>query len=248
MDLRILRRPAIAAGLAFACALRVEAQGQTDRVPPMSLRETAVSLARSGAANNDARTVLAAAQLMITAERTSPGLERVEPATMDSVRREERQKAEAFTAAGLLRLASRIAVEQRDAPIAKAAAELAANAEVGLGEAALATELRTAANALASTRGSLGGPIWTDGFLASGQVMEYKVTFEGAHAPNKIDVSTNSSSADLDCYLYENRQLVARDDGYGGSCSIKWSQKYTGAMTLRIRNTGVASYYVLISN
>ncbi len=139
-------------------------------------------------------------------------------------------------------------MEQGDAAIAKAAAELAANADVGLGATALAAELRTAANALASTRGSLGGPIWTDGFLASGQVVEYKVTFEGAHAPNKIDVSTNSASADLDCYLYENKQLVARDDGYGGSCSIKWSQKYTGAMTLRIRNTGVASYYVLISN
>ena len=248
MDVRMLHRAAVAAGLIVAGAVQAEAQDPSDRVPPMSLRETAVSLARSGAANNDARTVLAAAQLMITAERTSPGLQRVEPMPTDSVRREERQKAEAFTAAGLLRLASRIAVEQGDAPIAKAAAELAANAEVGLGQASLATELQTAAKALSSTRGSLGGPIWTDGFLASGQVMEYKVTFEGAHAPNKIDVSTNSSNADLDCYLYENKQLVARDDGYGGSCSIKWSQKYTGAMTLRIRNTGVASYYVLISN
>ena len=247
MSDRISRAGLMVSALALFLNGSLHAQ-QPDRVPPVSLRETAVSLARAGAANNDARTVLAAAQIMITAERSSPGLVRLAPGAADSVRPEERQKAEAFTAAGLLRLASRIAVEQGDATTAKAAAELAANADLGLGHAALASDLRTAAQALASTRGSLGGPIWADGFLASGQVMEYRVTFEGAHAPNKIDVSTNSPNADLDCYLYENRQLVARDDGYGGSCSIKWSQKYSGAMSLRIRNTGSASYFVLISN
>src|SRR5688500_18639766 len=120
---------------ALALVLGGSLQAQTtERVPPMSLRETAVSLARAGAANNDARTVLAAAQIMITAERSSPGLVRIAPDPADSVRREERQKADAFTAAGLLRLASRIAVEQRDAATAKAAAELAANSDVGLGQ------------------------------------------------------------------------------------------------------------------
>jgi len=58
----------------------------------------------------------------------------------------------------------------------------------------------------------------------------------------------SSARGDLDCYLYEGNQLVARDAGYGGDCSIKWSQKLKGTVTLRIRNTGAGTYYTLVSN
>jgi hypothetical protein len=228
------------------------ASGQTDSaqamVPGVSLQETAASLARSGAARNDARTVLGAAQLLITAERTSPGLRRVTAATADSVRPEEAAKAGAFTPAGLLRLASRVAVEQQDGATASAAAELAANREVGLGDARLAQELRQAANAVVASRGAAGGPIWSDGYLGSGAVVEFKVAFEGGYVPNSINVSASSYRGDLDCYLYEGTQLVARDNGYGGDCAIRWSQRLKGAVTLRVLNTGAATYYTVLSN
>jgi hypothetical protein len=71
---------------------------------------------------------------------------------------------------------------------------------------------------------------------------------EGGYVPNGIRASASNIHADLDCYPYEGRQLVARDAGFGGSCSIKWSQRYTGTMTLRVRNAGAGTYYVLISN
>lgn len=216
-------------------------------IPRVSLHETAAALARSGAANNDARTVLAAAQLLITAGRRTPGLERVEPASRDTIRPEELQKG-VVTAAGLLRLASRIAVEQQDAQTARVAADLAGNPDVGLGDAALALELRTAADGLARTRGRMGGPVWSDGFLVTNEVAEFRLSFQGGYVPNKLSISASSPQADLDCYLYDGRQLVARDNGYGGNCTIRWSQRMTGVMTLRVRNAGVGTYFTVVSN
>ena len=242
-----LRRVLVVAA-SFISSVATTAIAQGTPAPIVSIRETAASLARSGAASGDARAVLAAAQLLITAERASPGLQRVDAAPADTGRPEELTKAGVFTAAGLLRLASRIAVEQQDLTTARVAGELAANTDVGLGDTALAKELRAAAQALAQSRGAAGGPIWADGFIGANAAAEYKVSFQGGYAPNKIDVSASSGTADLDCYLYEGKQLVARDNGFGGDCSIKWSQKLSGTMTLRVRNVGAGTYYVIISN
>jgi hypothetical protein len=217
-------------------------------VPAVSLRETAVVLARSGAANNDPRTVLAAAQIVITAERASPGLERVALAAEQGLRPAEAAKVGDLTAADLLRLASRISVEQLDAGTASVAAHLAANPDVGLGDSELGEELRRAAEALASVRGAEGGPVWADGYLAAGDVAEFRLAFEGGYVPNRISVSASNRLGDLDCYLYEGDQLVARDADYRGACAIAWSQKLKGTMILRVRNTGAATYYVLVSN
>jgi hypothetical protein len=217
-------------------------------VPIVSLRETAAVLARSGAANNDPRAVLAAAQIMMTAERPSDGLKRVAHAAPDTLRAAEAVKVAELTAAELLRLASRVAVDHLDAGTAYLAAKLAADPKTGLGDSALGSELRRAADALASTRGAQGGPIWADGHLASGEAAEFSVAFEGGYVPNRINVSASNYHGDLDCYLYEGDQPVARDDGYEGNCSIAWSQKLKGSVTLRVRNTGAATYYVLVSN
>jgi hypothetical protein len=226
------------------------AQAERDQpaVPVVSLRETAVTLARSGAANNDPRTVLAAAQIMIAAERPSDGLKLVAHPAPDTLRAVEASKLGELTAVELLRLASRIAVDQLDAGTACLAADVAADPKTGLGNGALGSELRRAADALGSTRGAQGGPIWADGHLASGEVAEFRVAFEGGYVPNRINVSASNYHGDLDCYLYEGDQPVARDDGYEGNCSIAWSQKLKGSVTLRVRNTGAATYYVLVSN
>jgi hypothetical protein len=164
------------------------------------------------------------------------------------MRPEEATKAGEFTAAGLLRLASRVAVEQQDASTARAAADLAANRELGLGDDRLAHELRQAANALVASRGAAGGPIWSDGYLTTGGVAEFQISFEGSYVPNSLNVTASSYHGDLDCYLYEGSQLVARDNGYSGDCAIRWTQRLKGAVTLRVRNTGAGTYYTLLSN
>jgi hypothetical protein len=192
--------------------------------------------------------VLAAAQIMITVERASPGLKRIGGISRDSVRPEEVAKGGDLSAAGLLRLASRIAVEQQDVRTAQIAAELAANHDVGLGDTALGLELRQLAGAVLASRGASGGPIWDDGYLGTGGVAEYRITFEGGYVPNAVTVSASNLRGDLDCFLYEGTQLVARDASYGGDCSIKWSQKFKGTVTLRVRNAGSGTHYTVISN
>ena len=138
-----------------------------EQVPVVSLRETAAVLARAGAANNDARTVLAAAQIMITAERATANLRRVDPRPTNDARPGEARKGGDLTAASLLRLAVQIAVDQSDAQTAYVAARLARDAEIGLGNEALGEELGRAAAALTSTRGASGGPVWADGLLGA---------------------------------------------------------------------------------
>jgi hypothetical protein len=186
--------------------------------------------------------------VLITAERPSPGIRRINPEPAPELLPGEAAKVGILSPAGLLREASRIAVEQGDAASARDAAELAADEMVGLGDLELAAELGRAAEALESTRGATGGPIWEDGELRSGEIAEYEVEFEGGFRPNRIRVSSSSELGDLDCYLYEGANLVARDAGFEGDCSIDWSQSIQGAVILRIRNSGSGTYYVLVSN
>src|SRR6478736_3658323 len=96
---RWVRLIVFAAALVLGPGRMVGAQGA--QPPTVSIRESAASLVRSGIASNDARTVLAAAQLLITAERASPGLQRVGPVLADTSRPEEQTKSGVFTAAGL---------------------------------------------------------------------------------------------------------------------------------------------------
>ena len=246
---RAIRRSLLV--LLLPCALPRPAAGQVEpgsAVPSVSLRETAAVLARSGAANADARTVLAAARVLLTAERPSAGIRRVDATVGPPPLPGEQAKADLLTAAGLLREASRIAVEQGDVGTARAAAALAGDSEVGLGDRALAEELQRRADALARSRGAAGGPIWQDGQLGTGEVAEYEVEFDGGFRPNRIRVSASSDRGDLDCYLYEGSNLVARDAGFAGDCSIEWSQSIQGAVILRIRNSGAGTYFVLVSN
>jgi hypothetical protein len=185
---------------------------------------------------------------MITAERSSQGLERIPTGRDPSLRPEEERKLGELTAAGLLRLASRIAVEQLDVATAEQAAALAADSVVGLGDSALAEELGRAAEALASTRGRVGGPIWADGHLAAGEFVEFKIKFEGGRSPNVMKVSASNYDGDLDCLLLDGDRVASQDDGYGSDCSIEWDQEIEGEVILRVRNTGAATYYVLVSN
>src|SRR5207244_13363302 len=68
-------------------------------IAAVSLRQTAAALAGSGIAHYDPRSVLAAAQLLIIAERPSAGLGGFAP------------QLATLTAAGFLRAAARIAAE-----------------------------------------------------------------------------------------------------------------------------------------
>lgn len=205
-----------------------------------SVREAAGALARAGEARGDARTLLAAAQLMVTAERRSPNI------ILDGAAPPP-ESPDLANAAATLRRASQLAVEQFDIETARLAADLAADSKVGLGDYRLAAELRTSADALGRTRGAASGPIWADGRLKGGEEVKYRITFNGGFSPNRIDVSGSRPGAKLECALFDGTLAIAEQTG-SGRCSLKWSQKVTGAVTLKLRNGGDTSYYTIVSN
>jgi hypothetical protein len=230
-------------------------EGEQD-LPAVSLRETAVTLARSGVAHQDARLVLGAALLTITAEGATPGIELVKGDLWAPVG--ERESLRDFSAAALLRLASRIAVDQGDAVVARAAAELTGRPALplvdtvppvlGVRDTALAAVLHRAAAALVSVRGAVGGPIWKDGFVQEGGEAEYRVSFEGSYLPNAIVILPSHREAQLECSLYEGDRLDQSVRSTDGRCTLRWKQRHQGQVTLRIRNEGTGTYYTLTSN
>jgi len=234
------------------------AQGQEAKqdLSAVSLRETAVTLARAGVAHQDARLVLGAALLVIAAEGETPGIELVRGELWAPPLEGESQ--DDFSAIALLQLASRIAVEQGDPVVARAVTELTGRPARPAGESmppvlsvqdsALAAALHRAAAALISVRGAVGGPVWRDGHLGSGGEAEYRVSFEGGYVPNAIIIVPSNRAAELECALYEGDRLGESVRSAGGKCTLRWRQRYQGEVTLKIRNEGAGTYYTLTSN
>jgi len=232
--------------LLFASNQQSAAQSEdTSRV--ISLRQTAQELYQAGVVSDDPRLVLAAAQVLIIVERVSPGIGALRLVGPDSTWPEQVRRAFRLTTRALLREASQMAEDHHDAATALAAAELASNPRVGILDSALARELRNRAQGLATTRGATGGPLWRDGYLAAGQGTEYWVAFEGGRIPNRVDVAASNRHANLACSLIDGGKIT-QGRGEGGSCTLKWDQRTTGKVTLRVVNNGDGSYYVISSN
>jgi hypothetical protein len=232
------------------------AQEAEQDLPAVSLRETAVTLARAGVAQQDARLVLGAALLMIAAERETPGIELVRGDLWAPVL--EGEVPDDFSAIALLRLASQIAVDQGDPVVARAATELTGRPAVPAGESvppvlsvrdsALAASLHRAATALVNMRGAVGGPVWRDGYVGQSGEAAYRVSFEGGYVPNAIIILPSNREAALECALYEGDRLDESVRSVNDRCTLRWQQRYEGEVTLMIRNQGAGTYYTLTTN
>lgn len=251
--IRIAGWSVLAGGLLLMPVAPAGAQEEPEEpeVPYVGLGQTAAELARSGIAREDPRSVLAAAQIMITAERPTPGLEMTEearPGRPPGVDEAEAEKAP-MGARGLLREAVRLAVEQGDRATAQAAIALAESEDAGLGDTGLAETLRAAAEPLMTqTRGAVGGPVWAEDYLYPENWVQYDITFQGGYVPNRVNVHAGNRYADLDCYLYDQGRLVAQDTRYYADCGLSWNQAWTGTMRIVIWNRGAGSWLRLQSN
>jgi hypothetical protein len=197
--------------------------------PPVSLTETAALLARNGAANQNARTVMAAAEILRAVERGTPRVQRIGPVDGPTGPWDG-----PMTSAALLQLASAIATDHND-----------------WGTAEYVAWLRQLPDSVPPTRGASGGPVWADAYLGVGREATYTVEFEGGITPNVLQVSAGKASSVLQCDLYEegnSRHPTVRLGSLAGTCSIEWRQATQGKMTLRIRNAGPATYFVVSSN
>jgi hypothetical protein len=229
---------------------RGRAQERSDAGPLVSLKQHAAALARAGWQSQDARVILAAAQLLMLLDRGAGGIRRVQggeslPPDWDV--------PTPFDASGLLRLASEVAVDRQDRVTAEVAATLA-RAELGITDTALSAALGRAAAALAGVRGAVGAPRVVEGFLKEGETAEYAIPFEGGGVVNHVTVSLSAERGSLSCYLYDdpaaapNRSARRAAEDRPGGCGLTWRQESPGEVTLRIRNAGPAAYFVLLTN
>jgi hypothetical protein len=188
-----------------------------------------VRLATDGAARRDARTVLAAAEILRMAERGSARVQRLSEPTgpsgpWDGV----------LSSAALFRLASRLASDLGDWATADYAAWLL-----------------QLPDSIPVTRGATGGPVWADAWLGPGKEASYSIEFAGGQTPNQLQVSAGRAGAALRCALHpasEPERVTVQVRSLAGTCALEWRQAAAGRMTLRIRNGGSATYFVVSSN
>jgi len=212
--------------LLMACAVPLAAQ-QPPR--PVSLTETAVRLAEAGAAQHNPRTVMAAGEILRMVERGTPRVRRLGPAEGPSGPWDG-----PLSSAALLQLASRIATEQGDWATADYVAWLL-----------------QLPDSVPVTRGASGGPVWADAYLGRGKEIGYTIDFTGGQTPNLLQVSAGKAGAVIECSLREGGEagrLAARKKSLAGTCALEWRQATAGRMSLRIRNSGPATYFVVSSN
>lgn len=219
----------LASLLLWSAALPLPAQQRAQpKLRPISLTETAVRLAEDGATNHNARTVMAAAEILRVAERGSARVQRVEPATGPTGAWDG-----PLSSTALLRLASRIAADQGDWATADYAAWLL-----------------QLPDSIPVTRGAASGPVWADSYLGRGQQVSYSIDFAGGQTPNLLQVSAGKAGAVLECTLREGTEghTAARVRSLAGTCTMEWRQASAGRMTLRVKNSGPATYFVVSSN
>ena len=213
--------------LFLAAPLAAQTGGSAPR--PVSLVETAERLAREGFDRGDARSVLAAAEILGVVERGTRGVR-----TMDSTAFPGGPWQGGFTRANLLALAARIARDRRDSATADEIAWL-----------------RSRNDSLAVTRGATAGPVWADTYLPGGSAVRYGIEFAGGQTPNQLRVSASKPGAVLECTLTEATTpdvVAARVNSLAGTCIMEWKQRSTARMILLVRNRGGAAYLVIASN
>lgn len=211
-------------------AAPLPAQSKPESRPPqVSLTETAALLARNGAANQNARTVMVAAEILRAAERGTSRVRR-----KGAIDGPPGPWSGSMTSTALFQLASGIAADQNDWETAEYVAWL-----------------RQLPDSVPPTRGAAGGPVWADAYLGVGREATYALEFDGGVTPNLLQVSGGRTGSVIQCALYEEsdpRRPAVRVGSLAGTCSIEWRQATRGRMILRIRNVGPPTYFVVSSN
>ena len=212
--------------LALCASVPLAAQQKPHQV---SLTETAVRLAEDGAAQHNPRTVMAAGEILRMVERGTARVHRDGPPTGPTGPWEG-----PLNSTALLKLASSMAADQGDWATADYVAWLL-----------------QLPDSVPVTRGAAGGPVWADAYLGPGKEVSYTIDFTGGQTPNLLQVSAGKAGAVIECSLHEGGEsghLAARKKSLAGTCSLEWRQTTGGRMSLRIRNTGPATYFVVSSN
>jgi hypothetical protein len=111
----------------------------------------------------------------------------------------------------------------------------------------------TAVAILASTlssahAGGVSGPTRTVEQVKANMTDVYKLSFIAGEQAT-VDVKGDGDT-DLDLYVYDSSDnLITKDEDYTDHCVVKWTPKWTGKFTIKIKNRGgVPNDYVMTTN
>lgn len=87
------------------------------------------------------------------------------------------------------------------------------------------------------TRGAVGGPKSTTTRVEANSVDTFTIRFYGQSSA--VVALRGDGDTDLDLYVYdENGNSIASDDDNSDYCIVRWTPRYTGLFTIRVRNRG----------
>ena len=101
--------------------------------------------------------------------------------------------------------------------------------------------------AASGSRGATGGPGRKTTVVSRGTTDVYRVNFRGGE-PALVLVSGDGDS-DLDLFILdENGNRVCKDDDTTDDMLCRWTPKWSGQFTIRVKNLGMANQYTVVHN
>lgn len=114
---------------------------------------------------------------------------------------------------------------------------------------ALVADVESAIKASHGTnRGSTIGPTTKVDVVSARTTDVYQVSFYGGQTAECAVIGDGDT--DLDLYIYdENGNLIVKDDDYTDNCYVRWTPRWTGKFTIKIKNRGnISNRYVIAVN
>ncbi|MCW2314353.1 hypothetical protein [Rhodoferax antarcticus] len=101
--------------------------------------------------------------------------------------------------------------------------------------------------AASGSRGATGGPGRKTTVVSRGTADVYRVRFNG-NEPAMV-LASGDGDSDLDLYvLDENGNTVCKDEDTTDTLLCRWTPKWSGVFTIRVKNLGMANQYTLVHN
>ncbi|WP_187292316.1 hypothetical protein [Candidatus Symbiobacter mobilis] len=96
-------------------------------------------------------------------------------------------------------------------------------------------------------RGAVHGPGRKSTLVYRGTQDVYQVAFRGGEPA--IVFAAGDGDSDLDLYVYdENENLICSDTDLTDRMLCRWSPRWTGQFTIKVKNLGMANYYTIVHN
>jgi hypothetical protein len=112
----------------------------------------------------------------------------------------------------------------------------------------LAAATVLASNLAMAHAGTVGGPTRTNEQVKANITDIYNLSFIAGQEAI-VDVRGDGDT-DLDLYIYDSSgNLITKDEDYTDHCVAKWTPKWTGKFTIKVKNRGgVPNSYVMTTN